>query len=160
MRLAEAFGLRASESVKLTLNDIDKTAGTVHVRGKGGRDRYIPVLTSHQREVLADFERYAAEKGVSGTQRVLDCKPPAVEAYIRRSLQKADISVYKEHNTGVHAIRKLWAQERYISICEASGVSPMNAAGWVYHAKEWDAVAAELGHGRDRTELFKAYVNT
>lgn len=160
MRLAEAFGLRASESVKLTLNDIDKTADTVHVRGKGGRDRYIPVLTSHQREVLADFERYAAEKGVSEAQRVLDCKPPAVEAYIRRTLEKANISVYKEHNTGVHAIRKLWAQERYIAVCEASGVSPMNDTGWIYHAKEWDEVAAELGHGRDRTELFKAYVNT
>lgn len=160
MRMAEAFGLRSKESVSLTLNDIDHTHSVLHVRGKGGRDRYVPIITPHQREIIEDFERYASQKGISGSQRVLTCKPKTVDAYIRRTFEKADISVYKDHKTGIHAIRKLWAQERYIAICEASGVSPMNDTGWVYNAKEWDAVAAELGHGRDRTELFKAYINT
>lgn len=161
MRLSEAFGLRSKESVSLTLNDIDHTRSVVHVRGKGGRDRYVPIVTPHQREVIADFERYASQKGISGSQRVLSCKPKTVDAFIRRTFEKANISVYKDHKTGIHAIRKLWAQERYTSLCEASGASPVDDKGnWTYHATEWDQVAAELGHGRDRYELFLAYIKT
>lgn len=157
-RLAEAFGLRVSESVSLKISDFDLQTGTLHVRGKGGRDRWIPIRSAHQWEEARDFLSFAEKKGV-GTERILSVKAPAVNAFIRRVFEKEGITIYRDAKTSVHAIRKLFAQDRYVMVCAAAGVPARMPDGtWIYHAPQWDAVAAELGHGRNRADLFKAYV--
>lgn len=43
VRLSMATGLRAGEIARLRAEDVDLVAGTVHVRGKGGRSRVVPL---------------------------------------------------------------------------------------------------------------------
>jgi len=50
-------GLRVSELVGLPLSGVDRRAGVVRVRGKGGRERLVPLGG----EALASLERWLAE---------------------------------------------------------------------------------------------------
>jgi site-specific recombinase XerD len=57
LELLYASGLRAAEAVALNLTDLRPTAGLVRVRGKGGRERVVPV----GRVALRALERYLAD---------------------------------------------------------------------------------------------------
>ncbi|MBU9720309.1 MULTISPECIES: tyrosine recombinase [Bacillaceae] len=43
IELLYATGIRVSECVDLNISDYDKDIGTIHVNGKGRRERYVPV---------------------------------------------------------------------------------------------------------------------
>jgi len=43
LTLIYACGLRLSEGCKLTVGDIDRARGLLHVNGKGSKDRYVPL---------------------------------------------------------------------------------------------------------------------
>jgi len=57
LRLLYAAGLRASEVVGLTLQNVDARAGFVRIVGKGGRERVVPVAD----EALEALARYLRE---------------------------------------------------------------------------------------------------
>jgi integrase/recombinase XerD len=54
LELMYACGLRASEAIDLTLNDIDLKAGMLRARGKGSKERIVPV----GREAIAATRAY------------------------------------------------------------------------------------------------------
>lgn len=48
-----SVGLRVGELVLLRSSDFDASSGSLHVRGKGRRERCVPVVDRHLREALA-----------------------------------------------------------------------------------------------------------
>ncbi|HVV67822.1 MAG TPA: phage integrase N-terminal domain-containing protein [Gammaproteobacteria bacterium] len=68
LKLQRAFGLRMKEAALLKPHGADKGAYlAVNWGTKGGRDRIIPVVTDHQREVLAEAKRLAIKPNDSMT---------------------------------------------------------------------------------------------
>jgi integrase/recombinase XerD len=57
LELLYAAGLRVSEALGLDVDDLDREAGSVRVRGKGGRERVVPV----GEEALGWLGRYLGE---------------------------------------------------------------------------------------------------
>ena len=56
LELMYACGLRASEAVELELGDVDLEEGLLRARGKGSKERLVPI----GREALAALVRYCA----------------------------------------------------------------------------------------------------
>lgn len=144
VKLAEAFGLRVSEAVKITPADIKENTLHIH-QSKGGRSRDIEVRTEHQRDVLKELQEY---REVNDSERILKVKTDSVNAYLKNNLEALNITQYSEHQTGVHAIRKMWATEQY---------EERRAAGMT-HSEAWGRTVVELGHGHQREDLFRVYV--
>lgn len=145
IQLSAAFGLRVSETVKIKAEHIDMQKGILHIIGaKGGRDRDIMIRTDAQRDVLKELLSRDKGKG----EYLLTVKADSVNKALSRAFEKLDITTYKDHKTGLHSIRKLYATERYNELRDR-GMS---------HKTAWGHVSEELGHGRDREDLFKVYV--
>lgn len=63
LEILYATGIRVSECVQLTLEDIDLTLGTIFVRGKGKKERYV---------MFGEFARHALEKYIhDGREQLL-----------------------------------------------------------------------------------------
>ena len=58
VELVYSAGLRSAEAVGLDLGDVDFEQGTVHVRGKGGKERVVP-LGERAAHAVADYLRKA-----------------------------------------------------------------------------------------------------
>ena len=135
------FGLRVSEVIKIRQEDIK--SDKLHIdRSKGGRSRDIEIRKDSQREALSNL----IDKG-KGDDKILDIKGDSVNKFLREGMEKLGITDYRDSKTGVHSIRKMYAQERYEEELE-KGLS---------HKEAWGNVSEELGHGRDREDLFLAY---
>ena len=75
LELLYASGLRAAEAIALDVVDVSAAAGLVHVRGKGGHERIVPV----GRPALSALDRYLAD----GRPRLAGTGEPAV--FVNRS---------------------------------------------------------------------------
>ncbi len=137
--LQSRCGLRAFEATeRMTL---DRIVGC-DVRGKGGRERGLPI----PQDLLDRLHEFFAATGAS-------CLAPrrAYETAIGRAVRAVG-----GRATGTHARRRLWADDfknaryrDYLSQGLASAVSSERALA--------DTLEA-LGHGRDRRELRRAYL--
>jgi integrase/recombinase XerD len=66
-----ACGLRASEAIELTLADLDMEGGVLRARGKGSKERIVPIGTAALRALREYFERGRPRMvGLSDEQRV------------------------------------------------------------------------------------------
>lgn len=112
--LLARLGLRAGEVVGLTLDDIDWEAGTLLVRGKGGRQDRMP-LPRDVGQAVATYLRQG--RPPCGSRRVFLCaKAPrrgftssvAVCTIVRRALARAGLH---PPSTGAHLFRHTLATE-------------------------------------------------
>ena len=78
LEMLYATGLRASELVSLTLGDVQTTAGYVKVRGKGGKERLVPVGEM----AVVQLDDYLLE----GRPKLVKTRP-AVHLFVNRSAQ-------------------------------------------------------------------------
>ena len=138
---AEALGLRASEAVRIQGRHIDLNRGVVGVVGKGGRYREIPIRED-RRELLTSLKEQYSDC------RIANVKADSVNATLKRICQREDISDLDGSKSGIHAVRKLYATEQFEDKLE-SGMDERQA---------WGDVSEALGHGRDRTDLYKVYI--
>lgn len=105
--LLAKLGLRASEVVSLRLNDIDWTAGTFVVRGKGSRQEVLPLLDDIG-QALADY--LADGRAVCDSRRVFvrlcapyrELKTPSLCDIVKRALARAGIDAPFK---GAHLLR-------------------------------------------------------
>src|SRR5260370_4455257 len=58
-RVIYACGLRASEARLMRCGDVDRAAGVLRIRGKGGKDRLVPVSAALRRR-LAEYHALVA----------------------------------------------------------------------------------------------------
>lgn len=144
IEVAVLFGLRVSEICKLKAKDIDlEKMSLIVFEGKGKRSRAIRINSLEQLELCIRIKKKYEEN-----DRVCPLKEDSVNAAIRRMLLKNKITVYKEHFTGVHAIRKSYAKNTYEALL-SQGYEERVA---------WDKTANNLGHGKDRKALKNVYI--
>ena len=143
--ICAAFGLRADEVAHLRSRDIGTDSLTVE-QGKGGRDRTIKAETAEQKQELHRLQTLAT--GKRGDEHLLHVRSGSINKTLSRAMERVGIDKYKEHKTGVHAVRKMYATERYNSL-RAQGYN---------HREAWGHVSETLGHGQDREDLFRVYV--
>ncbi len=107
--ITKNFGLRVSELTKLQNRDVDLDKGVIRVvGGKGGRNREVPIRTQEQRQVAEQLKATVS----LDTDRIVPIKPNSVNMALSRAMDK--IGVGEEYSdTGIHSIRKLYAQEQY-----------------------------------------------
>lgn len=152
--VCNAFGLRSREVVKLRVMDVRPNSLFVK-DGKGGRSREIYADTPQKRECLDKLREYASTRCMDGQGnqikegRIFTIKKDSVNNYLQTNLRRAGITKYNEQKTGIHAIRKGFATNEYKRF-RALGLG---------HREAWGRVSEELGHGRDREELFRVYVS-
>lgn len=140
--LSREFGLRVSEITKLQARDIDLEKGVIHVIGsKGGRDRDVPI-TEQNRAIVERFKTGCT----SDRERIVPLKADSVNRFLDRQMLKLGIN--DSAKTGIHSIRKLYAQERFDEFRE-QGLTINQAL------KETSIL---LGHGEDRINLMQEYV--
>ena len=63
-----ACGLRASEAVDLEVGDLDLEDGVLRARGKGSKERLVPVGSRGRPRALQRLPRSAAARGSSATR--------------------------------------------------------------------------------------------
>lgn len=144
IQLAGRFGLRVSETVNLKGKDIQLDKGVLHIHeSKGGRSRDIPITKESDRAFLEALKSQYADN-----QRIVSIKEDSVNRFLQRELEKIGLEQYRERGTGIHAIRKMYAQETFDELRQRG-----------YEIKDsLDRVSELLGHGRDRDELMRQYV--
>ncbi|WP_420593891.1 tyrosine-type recombinase/integrase [Deinococcus sp.] len=83
-------GLRASEMVSLSRNDVDLSAGRLKVTGKGRKVRSVNLSASLRRELSALMAQSASDKLIGGT-------PEAARLRLRRECLKAGVPFLSLH---------------------------------------------------------------
>lgn len=82
IRTSLCFGLRIEEACKLRVEHLERALNNqgLWVKGKGGRERTVPVETEHQRKLLVSLYRHAKRKGLlPGDYLISDNKKRGVE---------------------------------------------------------------------------------
>lgn len=140
--LAGRFGGRVDELTYLRAKDINFNSMELRLVGKGGRERLLPI---RERDV-EPLKRYL--EGKTSDERLFDVKKGSVNSYLGRHCKRLGITVYKNCKTGVHAIRKMLAQELYDEK-RLEGYTREEALAYVNNY---------LGHGDHRPDISDTYV--
>lgn len=148
LQLSYHAGLRVSECAKLQQRDIkinnDGTA-TVHVAdSKGCRTRDVHIVDRNSVQALTELR-----DSVQGpTDRIVPIQAESINRSINRAMDKCGMQEYRSCKTSIHSVRKSFAQREYDRYKE-EGLEPKQA---------WDRVSEELGHGKNRDDLYKTYI--
>lgn len=90
--------LRISEALNLTTDDIDLQQRIVRIRkGKGGKDRYVPIMSDRTVEVL---EEYMKDKRKG--EKLFNITPRAAQLYFKRLVSRL---TGREGRYGPHLLR-------------------------------------------------------
>lgn len=108
------LGLRCGEMSRVELGDIDRDARLVTVRGKGARDRVLPVPTEAWSALLAYLEDHPATSGPL-VRRFDDPSRPLVPHYIsdlvRGWMRAAGVKCGPRDGVSGHALRRTCASD-------------------------------------------------
>jgi integrase/recombinase XerD len=114
-RLVYSCGLRLSEGLNITVNDIDGERNMIHVRGKGSKDRYVPLAdkTYHALKQYWPSHRHKkyifpalGQTGKNGPR----AKMPMTKTTVRCGLHKAiKYAGLKKKGIRLHTLRHSYA---------------------------------------------------
>lgn len=137
LKFAYQTGVRVNTLERLEVRHIDfKNCEITIFKDKGNRTRVLSMS-----EETAKLLREQI-KGKNPQDKVFGIKKGSVNRYLRRRCEKLNICNEKgEIKSGVHSIRKLWAEE----FAEKNGVAKTMVA---------------LGHGEDRKDLVNTYLHS
>ena len=145
--ISRDFGLRAESVTNIRTKDITLSQGgaSLHIyKDKGNRDR---TLITRDLNVIGRLEDLVKNKGAE--DRLIPIKPDSINRQLARLETELGIrEKYQKARTGLHAIRKMWAKEQFISHME-SGMIKQEAM---------DKTSEDLGHGKNRNELMMVYI--
>lgn len=148
IQLSYHAGLRVSECAKLQQRDIkinENGTATVHVAdSKGCRSRDVHIVNKDSVQALTQIRDSVANP----YDRVVPIQSESINRAINRAMDRCNMQEYKAHKTSVHSLRKSFAQREYDRYKD-EGLEPKQA---------WDRVSEELGHGKNRDDLYKAYI--
>ena len=137
LKFAYATGVRVNTLERLEVRHIDFQRGEILVfKDKGSRSRVLPMD-----EQTAKLLRECI-KGKNPQDKVFGIKKDSVNKYLRRRCEKLHITTPDGRTkSGVHSVRKLWAEEH----CKVHGKG---------------ATLKALGHGEQRGDLEQAYLHS
>lgn len=137
LNFAFQTGVRVNTLERLEVRHIDFKNGEITIyKDKGNRTRVLPLS-----EETASLLRQQI-KGKNPQDRVFSVRKGSVNRYLRRRCEKLNIRTPNgEIKSGVHSIRKLWAEEN----AERHGTAKTMVA---------------LGHGEDRKDLEDTYLHS
>ena len=137
LKFAYQTGVRVNTLERLEVRHIDFKNGEITIyKDKGNRTRVLPMS-----EETAKLLREQI-KGKNPQDRVFAVKKGSVNRYLRRRCEKLNVRTPSgELKSGVHGIRKLWAEQ----FAEKNGVPKTMVA---------------LGHGEDRKDLEDTYLHS
>lgn len=148
IQLSYHVGLRVAEISKLQQRDItihSNGTATVHVAdSKGCRSRDVHIVSRGSVQVLTELR----DSVQSPTERIVPIQSESINRSIKRAMDRCGMQEYKHSKTSVHSLRKAYAQREYNRYKE-QGLEPKQA---------WGNVSEQLGHGRDRADLYKTYI--
>jgi integrase/recombinase XerD len=137
---AYATALRVSEVCSLTIGDLDSRRGVIRIRGKGGRERYVPL----REKLLGVLRRYYRSQRPQGTWLF-----PAARSDRHVSPNRARIALRK-------AVRKTSVKKHVTPhVLRHSCATHLLEAG-----VELRVIQALLGHASIRTTVRYARVST
>lgn len=154
MEISARIGLRVRECCWLSGQDIDLEKGAVSVSKEGaknGRARVVPIRPPD----IAFFQWLKERTPNDRVFRMNNGKvllPESIDATIRRHMETLGLSG-KYPKSALHSVRKMYAQKRMQELRGPVPLSDRQAEAWLF-----DIVAAELGHGWNRSDLYKIYV--
>lgn len=146
LRLQAAFGLRREEALKFrpALADCGDGIALKASWCKGGRARWVPIVTERQRALLDEAKALAGDGSLI----------PVGLTYIRQLKRYIDLTL-KAGLRNTHGLRHAWAQWRYRTLtgwpAPAAGGPRVPAMTPEQRARDLAArlqVSEELGHGR------------
>jgi integrase len=146
LEISNRLGIRVSSIPKLRLGDFDFDKNSVLIfNAKGGKTFDIP-----GRDL--DWIKDECEKrGITDPEeRLITIKADSISKGLYRALESAGLVEYKEHKTGVHAIRKAEAQRFYAKRVEFY----LREKGEDWQKAEKHArgdTSVMLGHGSQRS---------
>ena len=137
LKFAYQTGVRVNTLERLEVRHIDFKNGEITIyKDKGNRTRVLPMS-----EETAKLLREQI-KGKNPQDRVFSVKKGSINRYLRRRCEKLLICTPNgEIKSGVHGIRKLWAEQN----AERHGTAKTMVA---------------LGHGEDRKDLEDTYLHS
>jgi len=143
LKFAYQTGVRVNTLERLEVRHIDFKNGEITIyKDKGNRTRVLPMS-----EETAKLLREQI-KGKNPQDRVFAVKKGSVNRYLRRRCEKLNIRTPNgETKSGVHSIRKLWAEET----AERYGKDGKDGT---------KMVMSELGHSEDRKDLEVTYLHS
>lgn len=147
--LARHTGLRVDALSRIKagwFNPQDRTLTVYH--DKGGKT-YTKHLNDQAYELLKQYTKYKKDNQYIFPNRSHKghIQADSINKTLKEHYIKAGITDYKDHKTGIHAIRKLYAQE-LLEECLQKGMSQQKAENYVSH---------ELGHGNNRRDVIQTY---
>ncbi len=137
LKFAYATGVRVNTLERLEVRHIDFQKGEILIfKDKGSRSRVLPMD-----EQTAKLLRECI-KGKNPQDKVFEVKKDSVNKYLRRRCERLHITTPDGRTkSGVHGIRKLWAEEH----CKVHGKA---------------ATLKALGHGEQRSDLEQTYLHS
>ena len=154
LQLQSAFGLRREEAIKFQPKYADQ-GDHILLKGswtKGGRDRYVPITTSQQREVLN------AAHQLAGASSLI----PAQKAYIQQR-NTYDGQCKAAGLSHMHGLRHHYAQSRYVALTgwKAPAAGGITSKDLTPRQRSQDRsarqiISRELGH--ERTQITATYL--
>lgn len=134
LTLTYCCGLRLSEVCNVTVTDIDRDRGLLHVHGKGSKERYVPLPAcvlplleqcwrSHRNPVwLFPWVGRGARRGLSS-------QSPVPKGTVQQAFRKAYLASGVKKKASVHSLRHAYATH----LLEA-GVSLQQIQQWLGHS--------------------------
>ncbi len=135
LRTVYSFGLRLEEALNIKIGDIDGKRRLLHVRGKGARDRFVPLPEKTYRYLKRYWSLHRNPRlifpalGRSGSEGPTSSKPmsrSSVQGGIRRAVKRAGLAGRK---ITLHTLRHSYATH----LLEA-GVSIKTVQEYLGHA--------------------------
>jgi integrase len=168
IQFSSSFGLRLEEVCRCTVSHLKEALqnGELYTKGKGGQERYVPIVSLVQHSVLEDVIAYAQSKKKAKTDKVfaegfrggtLSAKRK-IQNWISNhrhkfqdDIRKSDLSLSTEKNKkpkisaiSFHGLRHYYAQSKYNALINDPD------------AKQ--KISEELGH--HRKSITNIYLNT
>jgi integrase/recombinase XerD len=128
LELMYACGLRASEATGLQLQDLDLEAGLLRARGKGSKERIVPVGSTAARALLAYLQRgrpklvgVKHESALFVNQRGQELTRQGLYKIVQRHAKTAGLA----HKMSPHTLRHTFATHLLAGGCDLRSVQEM-----------------------------------